>query len=232
MIPIRIDGEYNTAKVFTHPDSIEDYATAQIKMICDQPVVESYKDIVVMPDVHPGKIGPIGLVMHGRSESPILPGLIGPDIGCGITMFPIKGDIDFQKLDRVINAYIPSGTAIRKKPSRFVSSANAYNWIGTLGGGNHFIEIDKDDIVDLITKFKPEYASMLNMITINGMSGTITVDASCALGYDVTYNPGTISVPEDLAKTEETDLMTIFAAIFGGIDSSEAAVTPANSTAE
>ena len=146
MIPIRIDGEYNTAKVFTQPDSIEDYATAQIKMICDQPVVESYKDIVVMPDVHPGKIGPIGLVMHGRSESPILPGLIGPDIGCGITMFPIKGDMDFQKLDRVINAYIPSGTAIRKKPSRFVSSANAYNWIGTLGGGNHFIEIDKDDI--------------------------------------------------------------------------------------
>ena len=144
MVPITINGRYNQAKVFAPEENIEEYAKAQIKMICDQSAVQSYKKIVVMPDVHPGKIGPIGLVMHGRPTSPVFPGLIGPDIGCGISAFQIKGDMDFHKLDKVIMKNVPSGTANRKKPSRFLPYKDINNWCGTLGGGNHFIEIDTD----------------------------------------------------------------------------------------
>ena len=155
-----IQGIYTSAKIFTTNNcetAIDNYAVSQLQMLCDN---ETAKDclIRVMPDVHPGKVGTIGLTMTIRSK--LMPNLIGIDIGCGMTLAQIKGKkIEFQKLDTVIREHIPSGFAIRNKIHRFaydfaledlhcyahIRKDKALHSLGTLGGGNHFIEADKDD---------------------------------------------------------------------------------------
>lgn len=149
-----VTGAYSTAKVFA--DNIEDYAVAQMKMICDNEASKGAK-ICIMPDVHPGKVGPVGLTMTVGER--ILPNLIGVDIGCGMSMMQIKDKrIEYQKLDKLIQAEIPVGGNIRKKPhhlseefdftrlicKRHIHLQKAELSLGTLGGGNHFIEMDKD----------------------------------------------------------------------------------------
>ncbi|WP_031555127.1 RNA-splicing ligase RtcB [Oribacterium sp. FC2011] len=154
-----IKGAFSEAHVFTTNNTdtaLDQYARAQLQMICDN---ESSKGclIRVMPDVHPGKVGTIGLTM--TIEDRIMPNLIGIDIGCGMTLGKIKGKkIEGQKLDTVIRDCIPSGFNIRKKPHRFaedfdfsdlycsahIRTDKARLSLGTLGGGNHFIEVDKD----------------------------------------------------------------------------------------
>lgn len=147
-----IEGKYNKADVKIPSETdIEEYAISQIKMICDNPASYYYSNIKVMPDVHPGKIGPIGLVMEGNiDESPIFPGLLGPDIGCGVMAccFESTGRIDFKKLDTVIRDKIPAGSKLKYTPSKYIFDDNIYKdnlSLGTLGGGNHFIEIDYTD---------------------------------------------------------------------------------------
>ena len=150
-----IKGKFAEAKVFT--DDMEDYARAQLKMICDNPVSEGSM-IRVMPDVHPGKVGTIGLTMTVGEK--IIPHLLGIDIGCGMTCAVIKEKrIEFQKLDKVIRECIPSGFQIRKKAHRLadeflpkrlrchkhIHQNKAMLSLGTLGGGNHFIEVDQDE---------------------------------------------------------------------------------------
>ena len=159
-----IKGAFSEAHVFTTNNTdtaIDQYARAQLQMICDN---ESSKDcrIRVMPDVHPGKVGTIGLTMTIGDR--IMPNLIGIDIGCGMTLGKIKGKkIEGQKLDTVIRDCVPSGFNIRKNPHRFADDFNFSNLycsahirtdkarlsLGTLGGGNHFIEVDKDTGNDL-----------------------------------------------------------------------------------
>ena len=73
-----VDGIYASAKIFT--DQVEQYAIAQIQMLCDNEVSKG-STIRVMPDVHPGKVGTIGLTMTIGDR--ILPNLVGIDIGCG-----------------------------------------------------------------------------------------------------------------------------------------------------
>ena len=115
-----IKGAYTSAQIFTTHNketAIDQYAISQLQMICDQ---ESSKGcrIRVMPDVHPGKVGTIGLTMTIGKK--IIPNLIGIDIGCGITLAQIKGKkIEYQKLDTVIRDSIPSGFNIRTKAHRF-----------------------------------------------------------------------------------------------------------------
>ena len=126
-------------------------------MLCDSPVSEGSK-IRIMPDVHPGKICTIGLTMTVGNN--ILPNLIGVDIGCGITFTKLnKARMDFRKLDVVIRDHVPAGFAIRDKAldralefdlSRLhcaphIQKDKAQRSLGTLGSGNHFIEIDRDD---------------------------------------------------------------------------------------
>ncbi|MBQ8821207.1 MAG: RtcB family protein [Lachnospiraceae bacterium] len=149
-----VTGAYSTAKIFT--DNVEDYAIAQIQMICDNETAKDSK-ICVMPDVHPGKVGPVGLTMTVGER--VLPNLIGVDIGCGMSTMQIKEKrIEFQKLDKVIREEIPSGSSIRKTAHHFseefdfsrllcakhIGSRNALLSLGTLGGGNHFLEGDVD----------------------------------------------------------------------------------------
>ena len=159
-----IKGAFSEAHVFTtnnNDTALDQYAQAQLQMICDN---ESSKGclIRVMPDVHPGKVGTIGLTMTIGDR--IMPNLIGIDIGCGMTLGKIKGKkIEGQKLDTVIRDCVPSGFNIRRKPHRFaedfdfsdlycsshIRTDKARLSLGTLGGGNHFIEVDKDTNNDL-----------------------------------------------------------------------------------
>ena len=103
-------GKYTSALIFS--DSAEDYAIAQIQQLIDQPSMAGSK-MRIMPDVHPGKIGPIGLTATVTDK--IIPGIVGIDIGCGITMAKLKANkVQFQKLDVVIREGVPSGFQIRK----------------------------------------------------------------------------------------------------------------------
>ena len=150
-----IKGKFAQAKVFA--DDMEDYAKAQLQMICDNPVSKG-STVRVMPDVHPGKVGTIGLTMTVGER--IIPHLLGIDIGCGMTCAVIKEKrIEPRKLDKVIREYIPSGFQIRRKAHHMADSFDAERLrchkhihqdkaalsLGTLGGGNHFIEVDKDE---------------------------------------------------------------------------------------
>lgn len=155
-----VKGTYSSAVVFTTNNpatALDQYAEAQIQAICDNGVSKGSK-IRVMPDVHPGKVGPIGLTMtiHDR----VMPNLLGTDIGCGITMAKIeKVRPEYQKLDSLIREKIPAGAMIREKPVQEISDLRLERLhcfsalqvdkiersIGTLGGGNHFIEVGEDE---------------------------------------------------------------------------------------
>lgn len=155
-----INGIYSAADIFTtnNPETaIEDYALAQLQMLCDNPTSEGC-GIKVMPDVHPGIVGTIGLTMTVGDK--LMPNLVGVDIGCGMTIAKLKNKkLEFQQVDKVIRENIPSGLRVRNhihhKANDFdLSSLYCYRHInenkarlslGTLGSGNHFLEIDKDD---------------------------------------------------------------------------------------
>lgn len=150
---IILNGKYNSAKVFT--DIIEQDAISQIIDLCNQPVSEG-SQIRIMPDVHAGAGCTIGTTMTITDK--VIPNLVGVDIGCGMETVILKEKhIELQKLDKLIYEKIPSGFEIRKKPHRYTEKINlaelycspyinpdrAEKSIGTLGGGNHFIEVDK-----------------------------------------------------------------------------------------
>ena len=156
---IEINGLNSTAKIYTTNNaetSIDEYALHQIQYLCNNEVSKGCS-IRVMPDVHPGVVGTIGLTMTIGHK--LMPNLVGIDIGCGMLLGQIKGkNVEFQKLDTVIRENIPSGFSIRNHAHRLATdfdftSLRCYEHIqekkailslGTLGGGNHFIEIDKD----------------------------------------------------------------------------------------
>ena len=158
---IIIEGKYNVAKVFV--DEIETGAKLQIKTMLDQPFVEN-STIRVMPDVHAGAGSTIGTTMTIKDK--VVPNLVGVDIGCGVLTSKINAEkVDFAVLDRVISNKIPSGFAIRDKAHDYIKHVDltklkirragkndrklnidrANKSIGTLGGGNHFIEMNQCD---------------------------------------------------------------------------------------
>ena len=157
---ITIYGKYTNALVYTVENelyALEDYARKQLQMICNHPSAEG-SVVRVMPDVHPGKVGTIGLTMTVGDS--ILPSLVGVDIGCGMTMAKVKTKgLQFQQLDSVIRENVPVGPRIREKEHKYadridlselrcykgINARKANRSVGTLGGGNHFIEVDKDD---------------------------------------------------------------------------------------
>ncbi|MCR5213285.1 MAG: RtcB family protein [Eubacterium sp.] len=158
---ITIYGKYTNATVYTVANelyALDEYARKQLQMICNHPSARNSK-IRVMPDVHPGKVGTIGLTMTVGDS--ILPSLVGVDIGCGMTIasLKIKGGLHFDQLDTVIRENVPVGPRIRSKEHKFadridlsrlrccknINASKAVRSIGSLGGGNHFIELDKDE---------------------------------------------------------------------------------------
>ena len=149
-----IKGNYNTAKVFI--DSLEDTCREQIKSLLDQ---EPFRDakVRIMPDCHAGKSCVIGFTADLGDK--IIPNIVGVDIGCGMLTVELgKIDIDYARLDEVIRNYVPSGREVNEgRLMRFpkiqemkcfrelVDTKKMERAIGSLGGGNHFIEIDTDD---------------------------------------------------------------------------------------
>ena len=113
---LTIYGAYANAIVYTVKDeeyALDPYARKQIQMICNNPSTKG-SEIRIMPDVHPGKVCTIGFTMTVGDK--ILPSLVGVDIGCGMTVVKLKckkQDMEFQKLDRIINENVPSGMNFR-----------------------------------------------------------------------------------------------------------------------
>ena len=152
---IELQGKYNTAKVFT--DNIENEAISQIINLLNQEFVSGSR-IRIMPDTHAGAGCTIGTTMTITDK--IVPNLVGVDIGCGMETVLLENNrVELQKLDKVIHANIPAGFDIRKEPHPYIDEialeklrcikqinlARAELSMGTLGGGNHFIELDQDD---------------------------------------------------------------------------------------
>jgi RNA-splicing ligase RtcB len=152
---IELKGKYNTAKVFT--DTSEQSAITQVEHLLDQEFMAGSK-IRVMPDTHAGMGCTIGTTMTITDK--IVPNLVGVDIGCGMETVLLKDKrVELEQLDKAIHKYVPSGFDIRSTPHHFndeidlmelrcaghVNIKRAVLSIGTLGGGNHFIELDKDD---------------------------------------------------------------------------------------
>ncbi len=149
---IKVKGKYNTAFCFCA--GLEETALKQIQTVCDQEVFAD-SNICIMPDVHAGKGCTIGTTMTIKDK--VVPGMVGVDIGCGMeTVQLAEKKIDFERLDQIIREHIPSGRNIRKelhplnneidlqqlRCASMVNLDRAQHSIGSLGGGNHFIEVD------------------------------------------------------------------------------------------
>ena len=152
-IKVELVGKYNKAKVFT--DNLEEGAKEQIIQLLDQDFIEDAK-VRIMPDVHQGMGCVIGFTAEMGDK--VIPNIVGVDIGCGMLTVELGHiEIDLPRLDKIIYNKIPSGKDVHegrkynfdkledlhcfrelKNTKRIVRS------IGTLGGGNHFIEINED----------------------------------------------------------------------------------------
>lgn len=150
---LELKGKYNTAVVFT--DNIEQTAVGQIIELCNQEFTEGCK-IRIMPDCHAGAGCVIGFTADLGNK--VIPNLVGVDIGCGMHVTELgKVDIDLPKLDEIIRQYIPAGMETHKnRIVKFPELQELYCYrdlkdfkriersLGTLGGGNHFIECNQD----------------------------------------------------------------------------------------
>jgi len=141
-------------KIFTN--NIEQEATDQLELLLNQRAFADCK-IRIMPDVHAGKGCVIGFT--GNLGEKVIPNIVGVDIGCGMLCVELGNiELNLEALDKIINEQIPSGMNVHEERKvRFEKlqelkcyrelkdSRRLERSIGTLGGGNHFIEIDKDE---------------------------------------------------------------------------------------
>ena len=139
-------------KIFT--ENIEQEALDQINTLMEQPAFSDCK-VRIMPDVHAGAGCVIGFTANLGDK--VIPNIVGVDIGCGMLTVKLGNvDIDYEKLDEVIRKFIPCGREVhtgRKVRFDKIQQLKCYRElkdtkrfersIGTLGGGNHFIEIDE-----------------------------------------------------------------------------------------
>ena len=148
---IEVKGTHNSAICYC--DELDEKAAEQIQIVCEQ-IEFAESKIRIMPDVHAGKGCTIGTTMTIKDK--IVPGMVGVDIGCGMeTAELLEKEIDYEKLDSVIYRNIPAGRGVRRDYHSLNSEIDltqlrcagkldlnrARHSIGTLGGGNHFIEI-------------------------------------------------------------------------------------------
>lgn len=147
----------NGNDILIYATTLEDAAFEQIKELGE---FEPYQDskIRIMPDCHAGAGCTIGTTMEIKDK--ITPNLVGVDIGCGMLTVKLKEtEIDLQKLDFVINEFIPNGFNIHSEQkadfafdkllSKSLNIERAKLSIGSLGGGNHFIEVGRNSKGDL-----------------------------------------------------------------------------------
>lgn len=147
-----IEGTYATARCFA--TQVEQTAIDQIRTMCDTPFTEGCQ-VRIMPDVHAGKGCTIGTTMTIRDK--VVPNVVGVDIGCGMYVVELgRDDIDLRRLDDACHD-VPSGFGVwRTRQGSFDLDAltcrdalkntdRIARSLGTLGGGNHFIEVDRAD---------------------------------------------------------------------------------------
>ena len=150
MDQIEIKGKVNTAICYARV--VEEEAIEQIRRMCDYPMTEGSR-IRIMPDVHAGKGCTIGTTMTIRDKA--VPNVVGVDIGCGMYTVNLgRAELDFAKIDEAAHV-IPSGMNVWEgRQERFdlmtlacsrelKDTKRLERSLGTLGGGNHFIEIDE-----------------------------------------------------------------------------------------
>lgn len=148
-----IKGKYSDAKVFTN--NIDEATVSQIESFLNEELT-AQANVRIMPDCHAGKGAVIGTTMKVTDR--VVPNLVGVDIGCGMLCVEIgKQAVDFAKLDSVIRTLVPSGQSIRTHAHEFVGNIEldsvlapftkevAIHSLGTLGGGNHFIEMNETE---------------------------------------------------------------------------------------
>ena len=151
---IELQGKFASAKVFA--DTVDPSAITQIITLLNQPYVEGSK-VRIMPDVHAGAGCTIGTTM--TISDTVCPNLVGVDLGCGMeTVMVAEREIDLKQLDNLIYSEIPAGCNIHQtahdfakqidlselRCAKFIDIDRALRSIGTLGGGNHFIEVSMD----------------------------------------------------------------------------------------
>ena len=152
---MELQGKHNTAKVFT--DNIEHEAISQIIQLLNQEFAAG-SQIRIMPDTHAGAGCTIGTTMTIKDK--VVPYMVGVDIGCGMeTVRLADKDVDLQMLDTAIHETIPSGFNIHASAPRItdrlgledlmcvhsINMERALCSVGTLGGGNHFAELEQDE---------------------------------------------------------------------------------------
>lgn len=150
---ITIQNTYNSALVYA--ETLDSGAEGLIRALCGSPISKG-SSIRIMPDVHAGKGCAVGTTM--TIKDCVAPGLVGVDIGCGMLAVKFHAKrLELQKLDKLIHDKIPAGKQVRSVPHHFAEQAyldellclrhvqkdKALCAVGTLGGGNHFIEVDK-----------------------------------------------------------------------------------------
>lgn len=149
-IMLEIKGKINTA--ICYAKVIEEEAVEQIRRMCNYKLVEG-SQVRIMPDVHAGKGCTIGTTMTVIDK--VCPNIVGVDIGCGMYTVKLEDQtLDFEKIDEACH-YIPSGMNVWEgRMERFdLTNLRCYRSLkdtrrlerslGTLGGGNHFIEVDQ-----------------------------------------------------------------------------------------
>jgi tRNA-splicing ligase RtcB (3'-phosphate/5'-hydroxy nucleic acid ligase) len=157
---IEINGEYGSARIFA--DNTDEETLKQLNELVNLPIARD-ANIRIMPDVHAGYGVPIGTTM--KITDKVVPYFIGVDIGCGMLVQKLEEkELDFEKLDKSIHKHVPAGFNVNNKPHRYadivdITRLKCWNHIdnhnkhrlsvGSLGGGNHFIEVDKDENGDL-----------------------------------------------------------------------------------
>lgn len=149
-----IKGKYSEIKIFA--SIIEDEALSQLYQMANHPVTEGCS-VAVMPDVHAGKGSTIGYTQTLKDR--VIVSTVGVDIGCGMLVLKVSKDfiMDLPKLDKVIHQKIPSGMNHRASKHPFADKTHLQDLIcpvnaeklllsvGSVGSGNHFIEVDTDE---------------------------------------------------------------------------------------
>lgn len=151
---MEIKGKYGTAIIYA--SIVDDKTKEQVKELMNQKFVKDL-NVRIMADCHAGAGCVIGTTMEVKDC--VVPNLVGVDIGCGMLTVKLgKMDIDLIKLDRFVRKKIPSDKEVYSEDQdmktkiedmrcyeKLAGKSRHKKSIGTLGGGNHFIEIDKDD---------------------------------------------------------------------------------------
>lgn len=152
---VEFKGTYGNAKVFT--DNIDEGTISDIYKILNSPVSKD-ANVRFMPDIHKGASCPIGTTM--KITDKVIPYFIGVDINCGMLCQELKeSHVELTKLDKIIHQNVPSGFSSRESAHKFadeidltelhcvkeINIKRALLSVGSLGGGNHFIELNKDE---------------------------------------------------------------------------------------